>query len=161
MFDYLAVSEFSNTDVVKVTNSQGAERDGPLAVEYNYELSNKVSSFDSELYISLDWHKTYENLIFDEARLTDYYFGRKIANTITKVLKLPEGYKVSHLPKGVYKTHNDISIQIGFEQKGQEIIYKSEIEIASGKIAKSDFELWNGYVNELKEIYNDQIVLTK
>lgn len=161
LFDFLSVSQYNNDDEVKVNNIPETERDLPLSVKYNYALKNRVSSFDKDLFIEIDWDKTYGDLKIEEDRVSDYYFGRKVMNRITKTVEIPSNYSITHLPESLKEIHKDISIKISFEQNGNSIIYSNEIVVGSGKILKEDFEAWNKLVLKMNEVYNDQIVLTK
>lgn len=161
LFNYLAVPEYNNTDIVKVIKTSPVDRENPMTVEYDYALTNKITSFGNDIYINLDWNKTYGNLILDENRKSDYYFGRKVLMKMTKNLKVPKGYKVTHLPQGMRETTEDFSFNISFSKKGNEIIYNNEMTFVNGVIEKEKFDLWNEHIKKLKEIYNDQIVLTK
>ena len=161
LFDYLSVSEYNSDDDVIVENIPETDRDQPLVLKYNYKLNNRVSSFDKELYIGLDWNKTYSQLEIEDDRFSDYYFGRKVHNKVVKKLELPKDYKITHLPEAIKEEYKDISISINFKQVGNSIIYSNEIIIGSGIIHKDDFEVWNNLVKKLKEVYNDQIVITK
>lgn len=161
LFDYLSVSEYNNDDMVEVKNIPEMDRDQPLVLKYNYKLNNRVSSFDKEIYIEMDWEKTYGDLNIKDDRFSDYYFGRKVHNKVVKTLELPKGYKISHLPESIEEKYKDISISINFKQKDNSVIYSNEIIIESGMILKDDFEIWNGLIQKIEEVYNDQIVITK
>ena len=161
LFDYLAVSKYNNDDMVKVTETSQVDREMPLTVHYEYALNNKVNSFEKDLYIELDWNKTYGNLIMDEDREADYYFGRKIVTQITKKLQLPSGYKINHLPQNMSESNGNYSFQVSFRRLGNEIVYENEIIVANGIIVKDEFDSWNKCITRLKAIYDDQIVLTK
>ena len=161
LFDYLAVSKYNNDDMVKVTETSQVDREMPLTVHYEYALNNKVNSFEKDLYIELDWNKTYGNLIMDEDREADYYFGRKIVTQITKKLQLPSGYKIDHLPQKMSESNGNYSFQVSFRRLGNEIVYENEIIVANGIITKDEFDSWNKCITRLKAIYDDQIVLTK
>ncbi len=161
LYDYLSVSNYSNTDNVEVLNVPETDRDKPLNIQYSYSLNNKVSSFEKDLYIELDWNKTFGGLEIEDDRFSDYYFGRKVNNKVVKTIALPKNYKVTHLPESIDATYNDISIHVNFKHVGNKIIYSNEIIIGSGMIKKDDFEKWNEIVKKLNNTYNDQIVLTK
>jgi transglutaminase-like putative cysteine protease len=161
IFDDLVVSDHQNTDHVEVLAIPAVDRDKPMEVTYTYGLNNKVTKFDNDLYIDIDWNKTFNNYKIEEDRMSDYYFNRKIKNTILKRLALPPGYKISHLPSGISKKHNDFSFNVKFEQKGSDLFYTNEIIVNQGIIRKADFKTWNLYIKELSDVYGDQIVLTK
>ena len=97
----------------------------------------------------------------EDDRFSDYYFHRKINTKVTKKLKLPDGYTVTHLPKSLNKNHPDFSFVVSFEQQGSDLLYTNQIIIKHGRIKKSDFEEWNAAVKELNDVYDDQVVLTK
>lgn len=161
MFDNLAVSAYSNADKVELTSLPPANREHPLALKYSYALTNKVSRFGDDIYIGLDWNKAFAEMNIGDERETDYYFHRKVKQATYKKLRIPAGYKVTHLPKSMNRTHKNFTFKIGFKQAGNEVIYSNEICVMDGLIRKSDFALWNEYVAELNDIYNDQIVITK
>ena len=161
LFDYLAVSDYRNEDKVTVTSTSAVDRDLPLIISYEYTLGNKVSSFEKEVYIDLDWDKSYKNFIIEKERTSDYYFERKIFKRMVKKIKIPTGYTVSHLPEGLSMDHDNFSCHISFTRKANEIIYSNEIKIPHGLIKKEDFEAWNGFIKALNKIYGDQIVLRK
>jgi hypothetical protein len=161
VFDRLAVAEYANSDKVEVTNTPPVDREKPLEVKYSFSLGNKVSSFDNDLYIELDWHKSFQDLTMEDTRVSDYYFDRKVKQRTSKKLKVPAGYSVSHLPKGMSKKHNDFTFEITFRVVNNEVIYSNEITVKDGLIKKADFPEWNKCIKELKDIYNDQLVLTK
>lgn len=161
IFDHLAVSEFSNADKVELNGMPAPDRDNPLLLKYSYALTNKVSKFGNDIYIGVDWNKPFEEMNIGDDRETDYYFNRKVKQKTHKKLRIPAGYKVTHLPKSMNRIHKDFTFHVTFKQAGNEVIYDNEITVTDGVIRRDNFNLWNEYIGELKEIYNDQIVITK
>jgi len=161
LFHYLAVAEFNNTDKVEVTKIPDIDRDVPLQMKYHFELGNKISAFDNDIYVDIDWNKTYQNLTIEDDRLTDYYFSRKVKTKTTKRFKIPADYTVSHLPASMNKTFEDFSFQITFKLINNEVHYSNEIIVHDGIVKKNRFEAWNECIKQLKEIYSDQVVITK
>jgi hypothetical protein len=161
LFNDLAVSDISNTDKVEILNTPPVDREKPLEIKYNYSLTNKVSKFGSDIYVQLDWNKTFADLKMEEDRETDYYFNRKVKQKVVKKFKVPAGYRVSHLPKGIKKISKDYSIDVSFKQTGNEVLYTNEITITDGILRKINFNTWNESIKELNDLYNDQLVITK
>ncbi len=161
LFNYLAVAEYLNTDKVEVTKTPDIDRDLPLQMKYQFELGNKVSSFNNDVYVDLDWNKTYQNLTIDDDRLTDYYFSRKVKTKTTKRFRVPTDYTVSHMPTGMNKVFDNFSFLITFKLINNEIYYSNEITVHDGILKKEMFEKWNDCIKQLKEIYSDQVVITK
>lgn len=161
LFNYLAVAEYLNTDKVEVTQAPDIDRDMPLQMKYQFELGNKISTFNNDIYVDLDWNKTYQNLTIADDRITDYYFNRKVKTKTTKRFRVPTGYTVSHLPGSMNKVFDDFSFLITYRLVDNEVHYTNEITVREGIVKKDRFATWNDCIKQLKEIYSDQIVITK
>lgn len=161
LFDHLAVSGFTNTDKIELKALPGIDREKPLVLNYTYSLANKISRFENDIYIDLDWDKHFSDLKIDDDRETDYYFSRKVRYKTHKKFSVPTGYKVTHLPKSMTRIHEDFTFTVNFKHSGNEVIYSNEITVTDGVVRKDKFDLWNKYILELKDIYNDQVVITK
>lgn len=149
-----------NFGISNIKTSDLANRDKTLTLEYNATLRNKVSSFDNEMYIDLDYEEEFGNLDFKE-RKTDYEFSytRDYESVVT--LEVPAGYKVTRLPEALKFTNKDYGIDISYEQKGNTVLYKKYFTIKNGTLKKADFKTWNENIALLNKLYNDQITLTK
>ncbi|MEJ7644927.1 MAG: transglutaminase domain-containing protein [Chryseolinea sp.] len=161
VFDNLVVSKYSNTDKVRVTNTPPIDREKPLEVKYSFTLANKVALFDQDLYVGIDWNQPFREMKIEDTRESDYYFHRKVHLITVKKLTVPAGYKISHLPEGLSKKHDDFSFEVSFRQVGSELIYTNEIIVSHGIIRKNNFPEWNSYIKALNEVYDDQLVLTR
>lgn len=161
ILDGLVISDHSNTDKIEVLNEPPLDREKPLNLQYNYALSNKVSRFGKDIYIDVDWSKAFGDLKLEDDRETDYYFNRKVKQKTVKKLKLPTGYKVTHLPPSLKKAHKEFTFDISFKQVGNEIHYSNEVTIADGLVRKANFQTWNEIIQQLKDVYSDQIVITQ
>ena len=129
-------------------------------MEYNATLKNKVSVFDNEMYVDLDYLEEFAYLDFKE-RKTDYEFSYKKDYETNITLEIPTGYKVSELPKALSVSTAAYDINVSYELKGNNILYKKHFIIKNGTIKTTDFTNWNESVTSLKKLYNDQITLTK
>ena len=157
--DYLAKGD-KNLQLTNITTSNLNDRDIPLTFEYNTTLKNKVSSFDNEVYVDLDYLEEFAHMNFKE-RSTDYEFSFKKDYESIITLEVPAGYKVSALPKSYSIDNPGYSMSVSYEEKGTNIVYRKHFVIKTGTIKTSEFTAWNESVNTLKTLYNDQITLTK
>ncbi|MHA3786745.1 transglutaminase-like domain-containing protein [Flavobacterium hauense] len=149
-----------NFSVSNIVTSDLTNRDKTLTMAYDVNLKNKVSSFDNEMYINLDYKEEFGNLDFKE-RKRDYEFNSKTDYESLITLEIPTGYKVTRLPES-FKAGNEVyTMTVSYEQKGNTIIYKKHFVINNCTIKKSDFTAWNQSIASLKKSYNDQITLTK
>jgi transglutaminase-like putative cysteine protease len=146
--------------VSNIITSDLANRDKNLSIEYNTTIKNKVSSFENEMYVDLDYFEEFSNLEFTERKL-DYEFDFKKDYESTITLEVPQGYKVTKLPDPLKVDNGDYSINLSYEQQGNNILYKKRFIVKNGSIKANDFKNWNQTIKSLKKIYNEQITLTK
>jgi transglutaminase-like putative cysteine protease len=149
-----------NFSISNIVTSDLSDRDKVLTMEYDAVLRNKVSSFDSEMYIDLDFDTEFAGFDFKE-RKADYEFSYKQDYVSDIILDIPAGYKVTHLPEALAVSNNDYAINVSYEQQGSTVVYKKHFTIKSGSIKKAGFAEWNKAVMSLNNLYNDQITLTK
>jgi Transglutaminase-like superfamily len=161
LYNNLAVSDYLNTDVVTLNQLPPMDREKPLELKYSYILNNKLSAYDKEVYIDLDWDKYLVDAKIEDDRRTDFYFERKVRRTTTKNLVIPPDYKVAHLPAGMSRKNAEFTFKVSYTIVGNEVVYSNEIIVNEGLVRKKSFKEWNECIQELKDIYNDQVVITK
>lgn len=149
-----------NIHVEQIKTSDLKNRDIPLNMNYEVEIDNKVSSFDNDIYVDLEYLNDFKNFEFKD-RKTDYEFDYKKNYEAIISLKIPAGYKVSQLPESLIVKENNFDVAVTFEQKSDEIIYKKTFVFNNGIIKTEEMPKWNSLVKNLSEIYNKQIILTK
>lgn len=137
------------------------DRQKPLTVTYDLKVNNQVTKAGKEMYVIMDWDKEFSSLEFDEDRKNDYEFNYKYDYLIQTELTVPEGYKVDYLPQAFKKTTPDYSFEASYVNKGKTIMYNKTIKINKPVLLKSEFESWNGFIKEINNFYNDQVVLVK
>jgi hypothetical protein len=157
--NYLGQSD-KNIIVENVTSSDLANREQQLKLDYDVIVSNKVSSFDDELYIDLELLKEFDGMDFKD-RKTDYEFDYKTNYVSTVALQIPAGYKISKFPENFTVTNNDYQISITYTQTAKELICKKIFLFNKGVVKASEFNAWNDINKNLKATYNQPIVFTK
>ena len=146
--------------VSNIKTSDLSDRDNILKLEYNTRVKNKVSSFDNEMYIDLDYFEEMAGLEFKD-RKSDYEFDFKTEYESNIVLEIPDGYKAGKLPESLAVNNDNFSIMVSYELKDNMILYKKHFIIKNGSIKAQDFNSWNESIKNLKKIYNEQITLTR
>lgn len=149
-----------NLSVSDIKTSDLTDRDRDLTLSYATTVKNRVSSFDNEMYVDLDYEEEFSYLDFKE-RKTDFEFSFKKEYESTITLTIPAGYTVTRLPQPVSVVTDNFTVNAGYEQQGNTIIYKKYFIIKNGAIKTNEFTAWNDAITKLKNIYNDQITLTK
>lgn len=149
-----------NFSISNIVTSDLTDRDKLLTLSYDAVLKNRVSSFDNEMYIDLDFDEEFADFDFKE-RKTDYEFEYRYEYVSDIAVEIPAGYKVSRLPAPLVADTPQYSFNVKYEQKGNTIYYKKYFVIKSEVIKKADFATWNETIGKLKALYNDQITLTR
>ena len=150
----------SNISVRNIETSDLSNRDLSLKISYNIKVKNAVSAFDNDIYISIDFDKELENFQLNE-RKTDYVFNYKKFLESTTILEIPPQCSITYIPENINISNDNFEISVTFSKASDNIIYKKVIKIKNDKIKTSNFETWNNFISKLKNIYNEQIVLTK
>ncbi|WP_299227892.1 transglutaminase family protein [uncultured Psychroserpens sp.] len=150
----------SNIKVSNIETSDLLNRDDKINIAYDVVIKNAVSSFDDQVYIDLDFDKELSNFKL-EKRKADYIFSSKKDLESTTRLEIPKGYKIAHLPENISVSSNNYDMDVKFSKDNNIIVYKKQFKIKNAKIETSDFEEWNGFIDQLNAIYNEQIILTK
>ena len=150
----------NNIQVNNIRTSNLSNRDTILSIEYDILIKNAVSSFGNTLYLDLDIEKELSDLEFDK-RKTDYEFYAKKNLQAIFNLAIPDGYSISSLPKNLSINNKDYELAINYAEKDGALHYQKQITIKDPTIKSSEFELWNTNIQQLKAIYNEQIILTK
>ena len=157
--NYLAKSD-KNTHVTNIKTSDLKNRDIKLTIDYNVEVENKVSSFDNDMYVDLEYMNEFKGFELKDRKM-DYQFDYKKNYESVVTLAIPAGYKVTKLPTDLIVKENNFDISITFQKTDKEIIYKKSFIFKNGEIKASEMTKWNAFIKNLISNYNQQITLSK
>lgn len=147
--------------ITDVAASDISNRDADMNLSFKVNWENSVASFGDELYLNLDFEKTYAQSKFEEDRQQDYLFSHKTHQVTTCTFTIPEGYQVTSLPKAVDIQTEYFTFQAAYKQKGNQLIYTKNVVIPQAEIRQEDFETWNAAIETLDNMHNEQVVLEK
>lgn len=157
--NYLSKGD-KNIHIASLKTSDLKNREQLLTIDYDLDIANKVSSFDNETYIDVEFLNEYKGGELKD-RKTDYVLNYKRDYEATTTLKLPAGYKVTKLPDNLTVTEDDFNITISFQQNGPELVYKKTFLFKNGIIKAHEMDKWNAAIKKLNTVYNQQITLVK
>ncbi|WP_235946500.1 transglutaminase-like domain-containing protein [Flavobacterium silvaticum] len=149
-----------NIKVSNLVTTDMSNREQQLKLDYDVTLDNKVSGFDDEIYVDMDFLREFGNFFLKE-RKTDYQFDYKTNYESSIVLEIPSGYKVDKLPDSLTYKGKDYSVTLNFTKTPTEITCKKAFEFPNGTIPIKEITAWNDLLTNLNTIYKQQIVLTK
>lgn len=143
-----------------VKTSDFKNRDVALTLDYNIAISNKVSSFDDEIYVDLDFMNEYKSFELKDRKVA-YEMDYKTNFNSEITLKIPDGYKVTKIPSNLTIKEASFEVNISFENTGKDIVYKKNFLFKNACIQVDEIEKWNDFNKKLIENYNQQITLSK
>jgi hypothetical protein len=155
--------EFGNKNlaVSNVKTSDLNNREIPVIIEGDIDLSNYVIAEDKEVYVGIDFFpENLKSYIPDKDRQQDYALYSSFVAQDETELTLPAGYKVASLPGVINEQANDYGINASYTVKDNRVIFKKTLSFNTGRIRKEDFENWKSFVKKLKD-FNSNLILVK
>jgi transglutaminase-like putative cysteine protease len=155
--------EFGNKNLVvsNVKTSDLSNREIPVTIEGDIDLSNYIITEDKEVYAGIDFFpKDLSGIIPDKDRQQDYELSAAYVMQDETELLLPAGYKVVSLPSAINEKANDYEVSGSYTSKDNKVIFKKTLAFNSGRIRKADFENWKTFTKKLKD-FNSNLILIK
>ncbi len=155
--------EFGNKNLV-VTNVKTSDlnnREIPVVVEGDIDLTNYIITEDKDIYLGIDFFpEDLRGLIPDKDRQQDYALSSGYISQDETELILPAGYKVASLPAPIDEKNADYAVTAAYSSKDNKISFKKTLSFPTGRIRKADFENWKKFADKLKD-FNSTLILIK
>lgn len=156
--------EFGNKNlaVANVKTSDLNNREIPVVVEGDIDLSNYVITEDKEIYVGIDFFpEDLRGLVPDKDRQQDYALHSAYVSQDETELMLPAGYKVTSLPAAINEKTEDYEASGSYSSKDNKVIFKKTLSFNTGRIRKADFENWKTFTKKLKDFNSNLILIMK
>jgi hypothetical protein len=145
---------------LKVANLSDYNKD--INIEYDVTWKNAVTDFNQETYIEIDNRRSFEGLKIDTAkRKLPYWFFFKNHLVFETELTLPADKKVETLPESLTIQQPGYTFSGSYKANGTGLSYRCEIILKESQLKPEQFGQWNKDIDQLKNFYNQQVVLTK
>jgi hypothetical protein len=136
--------------------------EGKMSLQYDLVHLNAVTVFGNDMYIDLDFRKSFSAFRIDTAkRKLDYMFPFKMNDITETTLLLPDGYQIQTLPAPYIVQNPVFDIKLSYDKQPGKIIYRKEINVKQVLLKKTYFSEWNRAIDGVNEFYNNQLTLTK
>lgn len=155
--------EFGNNNlaVSNVKTSDLNNREIPVVVEGDIDLSNYIITEDKEIYVGIDFFaEDLRGIIPDKDRQQDFELSSAYVSQDETELILPAGYKVVSIPVSIDEKTTDYAVNASYSQKDNKILFKKVLSFPTGRIRRADFENWRVFTNKLKD-FNSNLILIK
>ena len=132
-----------------------------VKLEYQLLWKNALATFGAESYLELDNRRNFESFKIDSSkRKLPYWFDFKNHIVLETELQLPAGIKPGPLPEALLVKRPAYQFSGSYRVTGSTLTYRCEIRFQQTALETSQFSQWNSDIDQLKNFYNQQIVLT-
>lgn len=150
-----------NLSVSSVKTSNLHNREIPVVIEGDIDLSNYIITEDKEIYTGIDFFpEDLRGIIPEKDRQQDFALSSAYITQDETELVLPPGYKVVSLPPALEEKTTDYAITASYSNKDNRILFKKTLSFPTGRIRKADFENWTAFTAKLKD-FNSNLILIK
>jgi len=136
-----------------------SDRDKPYQINYNFDLENYIVKVDKEIYVNLFLDKPLEKVIIEKDRTSQFEFEHLNYINSRYEMEIPTNCTVKYLPKNFSLDNNHLKADFVYEVLNNKIILTVQLKQKKLMLDKSDFELWNKTIKELKNNYSDTLIL--
>lgn len=156
--------EFGNKNLVvaNVKTSDLNNREIPVVIEGDIDLSNYVITEDKEIYLGIDFFpEDLGGIIPDKDRQQDYALHSSYVSQDETELLLPAGYTVVSYPSSINEKADDYEVTGSYTVDKNKVIFKKTLAFNTGRIRKADFENWKSFTKKLKDFNSNLILIRK
>jgi hypothetical protein len=146
--------EFGNDNVQAsgVKTSDLLNRDIPVAISGDIELSNYVQTISGTQFINLDFFpKTLESYLPDEKRKSGYDFDYVLSFEDEFSLTIPADKKFADIPEKLELNTPAYSFKGEYVVSGNKVTLKKYLVLKKSTIQPADFEEWKKFIGAVKE----------
>ena len=150
-----------NLDATNVKTSDLTNREIPLVIEGDIDLSNNIIRDDKEVYAGIDFFpRKLSDFMPDDKRVNPYEFNSIYTAEDEIELSVP-GYKIKDLPEVFNQQTDDYGFAGSYAQQGNKIVLKKALSIKTGTVKKADFNNWKDFLKKLKDFNNNIVTVEK
>jgi hypothetical protein len=159
--DYLKFGS-DNIIVNNIAKSDMNNREIPVKLDAEIDLSNHVSNISADKYVGLDFFpKSLERYIPDENRVSGYDLNKIIKFEDEISLTIPADKKFVDKPDDLVVSNEMYDFSGTYTITGNKITLKKMLSLKTAIINKKDFTNWTSFVNSIKEFNNYLLTVTQ
>lgn len=149
-----------NAEATNIKTSDFKNRDIPLVLEGDIEISNQVTQVDKVSYTSIDFFPgTITGFIPGNERQNPIDINEVFTTNDEVTLELPALAKAQSLPKSFEAAFNNNTITASYKAIGNKIVLNKKIKLNSPVIYTNQFTDWKNFVNQIKEFNRSNVTI--
>ncbi|KIC93803.1 transglutaminase-like domain-containing protein [Flavihumibacter solisilvae] len=148
----------SSAEVSNVKNSDFADRDLPIVIEGDVEISNRVTIVDKICYTSMDFYtSTFGGFVPDEERQNPIDLDHVFFATDEVVLELPANAKANGIPQAFTAAFSKNNMEASYAIEKNTIVLKKKMQLNSPVIRNNEFTDWKNFLAKIREFNRNNI----
>jgi hypothetical protein len=156
--------EFGNDNMIatNLKTSDLKNRELPVEINGDVDLSNTVNTISSDMYVGIDFFpKSLDRFVPDEKRIQGYDLDVLIKYEDKISLTIPADKKFFDKPDKLELKSDGYEFKGEYTIEGNKIILTKELAIKNSIIKKADFADWIKFLEAIKEFNKYLISITK
>lgn len=150
----------NNSEASNVKTSDFKDRDIPIVLEGDIEISNQVTQVDNLCYTSIDFFPgTIVDFIPGEERQNPIDIDHVFVASDEVTLELPAKAKPQNLPAAFQSSFNNNSMEASYASNGNKVVLKKKMQLSAPVIQTADFGAWKSFLNKIKEFNRNNITI--
>jgi hypothetical protein len=150
----------NNAEATNVKTSDFKNRDIPIVIEGDIEISNQVTQVDKVCYTSIDFvPSSIVNISPDADRQNPFDLDNVFVAKDEITLQLPLNAKPKSLPAKFQAAFQSNNMEANYAASGNNIILNKTFRLNSPVIYKADFDSWKNFVAKIKEFNRNNITI--
>ena len=150
----------NNTEATNIKTSDFKDRDIPLVLEADVEISNQVTVVDNLCYTTIDFFPaTITRFIPDEDRQNPIDIDHVFIVKDEVNFEIPAKAKTHSVPPAFTSAFNNNSIEASYTVSNNKIILRKQMQLNSPVIQKSDFKGWKDFLNKIREFDRNNLAI--
>lgn len=155
--DYLSFSN-SNMVAANVKTSDLKNRELPVKIEGDVDLSNTVNNISNDKYVSIDFFpKSLEKFVPDAKRVEGYDLDLVIRFEDEIALSIPADKKFIDKPDNLELKFDGYEFKGTYTIEGSRLVLKKELTVRNSIIPKKEFSDWTKFIASIRE-FNKYLV---
>lgn len=134
-------------------------RDLPLQLDYHFELRDYAQSFGDQIFVNLNLDRRFAGRTISSNRELPLEYSFAECRNMVVDFEIPEGFEVEYLPDGIKIDDHLFRADISYLHENNIISYHKQLCQKQHLIAPEDFEVWNNHMNNLRQEFNEIVVL--
>lgn len=150
----------SNSVASNVKTSDFKDRDIPLVIEGDVEISNQVTKVDDLNYTRIDFFPSlFANLMPKDDRENPIDLDRVMETRDEVILQLPAKASVQAAPPAFQLVFAQNKIDASYTSSANQVVLKKSMYMGSPVISVKEFPEWKAFLNKIKEYNRNSLTI--